>query len=208
MEKIRVLLADDFPMVRAGVRSLLMGVEDIEVIGEASDGEEALQFIQSNPVDVLVLDIRMPHMDGLDVIRELKKTGTATRILALSAYVERDFVLAMFEAGVDGYLLKEEVPDTIVEAVRSISAGGQGWSSRKVSAALSDYLAGSHQKKLTTREHEILGLVVAGKTNQEIAYTLRISQSTVEKCIYNIYDKLGVTSRVEAAVQAVRDNLL
>ncbi len=208
MEKIRVLLVDDYPMIRAGIRSLLAGEEDIEVVGEAADGNEALEYLSLIPVDILVLDIKMPGMDGLQVTRNLKQKETRTKILALTAYGEKEFILAMFDAGVDGYLLKEEAPDTIIEAVRSIAHGGQGWYSRKISAALTDYIKGSHQKKLSPREHEVLELVVAGKTNQEIAYNLRISQSTVEKCIYNIYDKLGVTSRVEAAVHAVRDNLI
>ena len=195
-------------MIRAGIRSLLDGEEDIRVIGEASEGSEALEFMRANPVDVLVLDIKMPGIDGLEVTRRVKQQNTDTKILALTAYGEKEFILAMFDAGVDGYLLKEEAPDTIIEAIRSIAQGGQGWYSRKVSAALTDYIKGNHQKKLSPREHEVLELVVAGKTNQEIAYILRISQSTVEKCIYNIYDKLGVTSRVEAAVHAVRDNLL
>ncbi|HEY3344196.1 MAG TPA: response regulator transcription factor [Anaerolineaceae bacterium] len=208
MERIRVLLADDYPMIRAGIRSLLTSADDIDIVGEAANGEEALDFIQTNPVDVLVLDIKMPRVDGLEVARQLKTRETATKILALSAYGEREFVLSMFDAGVDGYLLKEEAPDTIIEAIRSIANGGQGWFSRKVSAALTEYLKGNHQKKLSPREHEVLELVVDGKTNQEIAYILRISQSTVEKCIYNIYDKLGVTSRVEAAVYAVREKLL
>jgi DNA-binding NarL/FixJ family response regulator len=195
-------------MIRAGIRSLLTSADDIDIVGEAANGEEALDFIQTNPVDVLVLDIKMPRVDGLEVARQLKTRETATKILALSAYGEREFVLSMFDAGVDGYLLKEEAPDTIIEAIRSIANGGQGWFSRKVSAALTEYLKGNHQKKLSPREHEVLELVVDGKTNQEIAYILRISQSTVEKCIYNIYDKLGVTSRVEAAVYAVREKLL
>jgi two-component system, NarL family, response regulator len=208
MERIRVLLADDYPMIRAGIRSLLLAADDIDIVGEAANGEEALDFIQANPVDVLVLDIKMPRVDGLEVARQLKTREATTKILALSAYGEREFVLSMFDAGVDGYLLKEEAPDTIIEAIRSIANGGQGWFSRKVSAALTEYLKGNHQKKLSPREHEVLELVVDGKTNQEIAYILRISQSTVEKCIYNIYDKLGVTSRVEAAVYAVREKLL
>jgi DNA-binding NarL/FixJ family response regulator len=208
MEKIRVLLADDYPMIRAGIRSLLANAEDIDIVGEATNGEEALAYMQTNPVDVLILDIKMPRMDGLEVARELKTREPSAKILALSAYGEREFVLSMFDAGVDGYLLKEEAPDTIIEAIRSIANGGQGWFSRKVSAALTEYLKGNHLKKLSPREHVVLELVVEGKTNQEIAYILRISQSTVEKCIYNIYDKLGVTSRVEAAVFAVREKLL
>ncbi len=195
-------------MIRAGIRSLLMTADDIDIVGEATNGEEALDYMHTNPVDVLILDIKMPRMDGLEVARQLKKREPSTKILALSAYGEREFVLSMFDAGVDGYLLKEEAPDTIIEAIRSIAQGGQGWFSRKVSAALTEYLKGNHQKKLSPREHEVLELVVEGRTNQEIAYILRISQSTVEKCIYNIYDKLGVTSRVEAAVYAVREKLL
>jgi len=207
---IRVVLADDFPMVRIGIRSLLERGEDIQVVGEAANGEEVLALVRETNPDVLVLDIKMPRMDGVEVVRKLKSESVSLRILALSAYAEKEFVLSLFEIGVDGYLLKDEAPDMIVDAVRSIARGGQGWFSRRVAAALAGYLkdGGNAAQKLTPRERQVLGLVVLGKTNQEIALNLKVSQSTVEKCMIRIYSKLDVTSRVEAAVRAVRDSLV
>ena len=140
MRWIRVVLADDFPMVRIGIRSLLERAADIQVVGEAANGEEVLAMVREINPDVLVLDIKMPRMDGVDVVRNLKSESVSLRILALSAYAEKEFVLSLFEIGVDGYLLKDEAPDMIVDAVRSIAKGGQGWFSRRVAAALAGYL--------------------------------------------------------------------
>ena len=212
MNHIRVVLADDHPVVRAGIRNLLGKAADIEVVGEAHDGPEALRLVRSLAPDVLLLDIEMPGLRGVDVARQLKETDTLTRIVALSAYDDKQYILGLLAAGAAGYLTKEEVPGTIVEAVRGVARGEQGWVSRRVAAQMATWTRSEQPHgvvaALTNREKEVLLWVVAGKTNQEIGLELGISDKTVEKHLDGVFKKLGVASRVEAAVLAVKAGLV
>lgn len=210
MTNTRVVLVDDHPIVRAGIRNLIEKAPDIEVVGEASDGAEALRLAQELAPDVLLLDMEMPGLKGVDVANQLKQAGSPVRILALSAYDDSQYILSMLASGAAGYLTKEEVPETIIEAVRGVSRGEQGWVSRRVAAKMAAWTHGveSGAGALTNRELEVLKWVVAGKTNQEIGATLGISEKTVEKHLESIFKKLGVASRVEAAVLAVKQGLV
>ena len=206
---IRVVLADDHPVVRAGIRNLLERVPNIQVIGEAGSGAEALRLVEELAPDLLLLDMEMPGLKGLDVARRLRANGSAVRILALSAYDDRQYILGLLASGAAGYLTKEEAPETIIQAVRGIMRGEHGWVSGRVAAQMAEW-AGQKRariKKLTLHEAEELRLVVAGKTNREIALALGISEKMVEKHLQAVFEKLGVASRIEAAVLAVRESL-
>ncbi len=210
MTSIRVLLADDHPVVRTGIRNLLSKSSDIEVVGEASNGAEALQMVTELTPDVLLLDMEMPGLKGVEVAQRLHSAGTEVKILALSAYDDKQYILELLESGAAGYLTKEEAPETILEAIRGVSHGEQGWVSRRVAAQMSVWMREDEpdNTRLTHRELEVLRLVVEGKTNQGIGLNLGISEKTVEKYLEAVFAKLGVTSRVEAAVYAVREGLV
>jgi DNA-binding NarL/FixJ family response regulator len=210
LSKTRIVLVDDHPIVRAGIRNLIEKAPDIAVVGEASDGVEALRLARELAPDVLLLDMEMPGLKGVEVAEQLKQAGSPVRILALSAYDDSQYILSLLAAGAAGYLTKEEVPETIIEAVRGVSRGEEGWVSRRVAAKMATWThsEGSGKGALTHREIEVLKWVVDGKTNQEIGVTLGISEKTVEKHLEAVFKKLGVASRVEAAVLAVREGIV
>ena len=209
MGKIRVLLVDDHPVVRGGVRTLLQKTDDIQIVGEASGGREALQLVQAEKPDVVVLDMELPDMHGTEVALAIRRQFPQVKILSLSAFDDPTFIRSLLEVGAEGYLMKEEAPQVIVDAVRGVARGEQGWFSHRISARLSSVVGedGAGQKKLTVREHQTLLLIIEGRTNQAIAAELQISEKTVEKYVKQIFAKLNVTSRVEAAVHAVRQGL-
>ncbi len=160
--------------------------------------------------DVLLLDMEMPGMSGVDVAKQLKSLRSEVRVLALSAYDDGQYVRNLLANGAAGYITKEEAPEMIIEAVRGVARGEEGWLSRRAVARMSAWtrdseLAGS---ELSTRELEVLRLIVGGKTNQEIGHQLKISEKTVEKHVGAIFNKMDVSSRVEAAVQAVQRSLV
>jgi len=209
MSPIRVVLADDHPVVRAGIRNLLEKVVDIEVVGEASTGQEALNLVDNVRPDVLLLDMELPDIKGTEVAQRLQSSKSPVKILALSAYDDGVYIRELLELGAAGYLIKEEAPETIVEAVRGVAYGEQGWVSRRIAAQMVSWVRGDEREglKLTAREMEVLKHVVEGNTNQNIAAKLGISEKTIEKYMEAIFAKLGVASRVEAAVYAVREGL-
>jgi DNA-binding NarL/FixJ family response regulator len=210
MSDIRVLIVDDHPVVRTGIRNMLDPAMGISVVGEASTGSEALQMIESLQPNVVLLDMKLPDMSGIDVIKHVYETKSKSRVLGLSSYDDREFISQLLNYGASGYLLKEEVPEYIIDAVRGVAHGEAGWVSRKVAALLSQILLKDKEggTDLTTRELEVLRLVVDGKTNDQIGVSLGISVKTVENHLHAIFRKMGVISRVEAAVMAVRESLL
>ena len=208
MADIRVLIADDHPIVCKGIRNLLDPAVGISVVGEASSGAQTLQMIEDLKPDVVLLDMELPDMNGVEVLKKILESDYTGKILGLSSYDDREYISQLLALGASGYLIKDEVPDTIVEAVRGVARGETGWVSRGVAAKLSQMLQDEEtgSKNLTSREMDVLHLVVDGKTNAEIAISLGISAKTVEKHLDSIYRKMGVASRVEAAVMAVREN--
>lgn len=201
------MLADDHPLARAGIRKFLNKATDIEIIAEAENGYDALELAKRLVPDVLLLDIELPGLKGLEVARELQAIDSPVKILVLSTYDDKQFIFSLLGNGASGYLTKEEVPETIVEAVRGVARGEKGWVSRRVAAIMSAWTQTDETsgKSLTPREFDVLKWVVKGKTNQEIGMELGISQKTVEKHLESVFAKLKVTSRVEAAVLAVQE---
>lgn len=210
MPDIRVLIVDDHPVVRTGIRNMLEPAMGISVVGEASTGSEALQMIENLQPNVVLLDMKLPDMSGIDVIKQIYEAKSSSRVLGLSSYDDREFISQLLNYGASGYLLKEEVPEYIIEAVRGVAHGEAGWVSRKVAALLSQILLKDKEDgtDLTARELEVLRLVVDGKTNDQIGISLGISVKTVENHLHAIFRKMGVISRVEAAVMALRESLL
>lgn len=209
MDKIRVLLADDHPVVRKGIRDLLEQSSTIIVVGEASNGYDVLTLVDEVAPDILLLDMEMPGLSGVEVARQLRSKRAPVRILALSAYDDPQYIRSLLESGAAGYLTKEEAPEAIVEAVQGVWRGEEGWLSRRVAARMTVWTREEpDQMGLTNREMEVLKQVVEGKTNQEIGIILGISDKTVEKHLESVFSKLSVSSRVEAAVLAVREGLV
>jgi DNA-binding NarL/FixJ family response regulator len=196
--------------MRSAIRSLLEREPDIQVVGEASHGEEALELSQQLQPDVLLLDMEMPGLGGIEVARQLNERGSPVRILGLSAYDDRHYILNMLANGASGYLTKEEAPQAIVEAVRGVWRGEKGWLSRSAASRVMTWMHDdeSETPELTDRELDVLELVASGKTNQAIGAALGISEKTVEKHLEGVFAKLNVSSRVEAAVRAVREGLI
>jgi DNA-binding NarL/FixJ family response regulator len=210
MSEIHVLIADDHPIVCTGIRKMLDPVQGMKVVGEAHTGPEALQMIEKLRPHVVLLDMELPGMNGVEVIKQLKGKKSDTRVLGLSAYDDREFIFQIITLGASGYLLKDEEPDKIIEAIRGAARGETGWISQKVAEKLTQALQKNKDgdNGLTPREMDVLRHVVEGKTNGEIGVALGISEKTVEKHLESIFRKMGVASRVEAAVVAVRESML
>ena len=207
-KSIRLVLVDDHPIVRSGIRTLIEKAEGFEVVGEASQGAEVPALVAATHPDVLLLDMELPDVDGTQVARQIRQSDPEVKILALSAHDDPVYIHDLLETGASGYLIKEEAPEAIVDAVRGVAEGDRGWLSRRVAARVAAWLEASNKGQLTARELEVLRQVAQGKTNQAIALELAISEKTVEKHVGEILSKLGVSSRVEAAVYAVRTGLV
>lgn len=208
--KIRVLLVDDHPVVRAGIRTLLSSHPHIEVVGETSDGTQVIPMVGELSPDVVVLDVQLPGLNGVEIARQIKSAQIPVHVLALSAHDDIQYIRNLLAHGAAGYLTKEEAADTIVEAIQGIARGEQGWLSRRVATQVSSWTLNPNPVKhaLTNRELDVLHEIVAGLSNQEIGRKLKISEKTVEKHVSSILAKLDVSSRVEAAVMAVQENLV
>lgn len=210
MAKIRVILADDHPLIRTGICALLEKAPDISVIAQAETGAEVLRMVEEMSPDILLLDMEMPDATGVEIARQLKARNSLVHVLALSAHDDAQYVQNLLASGAAGYLTKEEAPEIIVDAIRGIARGEKGWVSRRAVAKMAVWPSQNNQtaQDITPREREVLQLVATGKTNQEIAAALSISEKTVEKHVGAILSKLNVTSRVEAAVWAVQNGMV
>ena len=201
---IRVLIADDHAVVRQGLRTFLDLQDDIEVVGEAADGEEALAAAERLAPDVVLVDLVMPKVDGIDVIRRLGEHAPAARAIVLTSFIDDDRLFPVLRAGAAGYLLKDVQPQELVEAIRTVHGGGAVLHP-KVGARLLSELA---TDPLTPREREVLVLIGRGMANKVIARELSLSEKTVKAHVSSILAKLGVNDRTQAALYAVREGLL
>jgi DNA-binding NarL/FixJ family response regulator len=204
---ISLVLADDHPLVLDGLEGLFDQEPDFQVLARCTDGEQALQAVHDLAPDVLVLDIRMPKMDGLELLRAMRGEGLKTRVVLLTAALDDDDLIDAIRLGVKGIVLKEMAPDLLIKCVRTVDAGGQWLEKHSVSQALEKHLAREADERriaklLTPREIEIVRLVAQGHRNKEIAWKLSISEGTVKLHVHHIYEKLGVDNRVELATYA------
>jgi DNA-binding NarL/FixJ family response regulator len=214
---IRLLIVDDHPVVRDGLTGMFASAPDVEVVGQAGDGGEAVRLAGALRPDVILMDLRMPVMDGVAAITELARRGHAARVLVLTTYDTDRYVLPAIEAGATGYMLKDAPRDELLRAVRA-AAGGQAVLAPTVAARLMNRLrdpasgqdAPSHPgwESLSQRELEILELVAAGTTNREAAARLFISEATVKTHLLHIYAKLGVNDRAAAVAEGYNRGLL
>ncbi len=215
MSKIRVLLADDHDLFRQGVRRLLEGVSDLEVIGEGRTGEETVRLVEDLVPDIVLLDITMPGLSGIDAARLIKTASPRTGVIMLTVHADEEFLFEAIKAGAMGYLLKDASPDDLVRAIRLIY-GGEGLLAPSMAAKVMREFARTREAKelagvlnpLTVREIEILQHVAEGLANKEIAHKLSISERTVKNHLSNIMEKLHVNSRTQAAVYALRSGLV
>ncbi|MBE1588169.1 DNA-binding NarL/FixJ family response regulator [Nonomuraea angiospora] len=200
------MIADDHPIVRDGIRGMFAGDPDFEVLGEAGDGAQAVELARALNPDVILMDLRMPRMDGVAAIKELARLGVAARVLVLTTYdTDRD-VLPAVEAGATGYLLKDTGRDELVRAVRTAARGEAVLSPSVATRLLGQVRAPADP--LSARELEVLQLIADGATNREVATRLFISEATVKSHVLHIYTKLGVNDRAAAVAVAFRRGLL
>ncbi|MEV1245692.1 response regulator [Nonomuraea sp. NPDC050022] len=204
---IRLLVVDDHPVVRDGLSSMFARDPDFEVVGEAADGAEAVRLAETLRPDVVLMDLRMPGMDGVSATRELAGGGTGVRVLVLTTYDTDSHVLPAIEAGATGYLLKDAPRDELLRAVRA-TARGEAVLAPSAAALLMSRVRSSASGPLSQRELEVLQLVAAGGTNREAAVQLFITEATVKSHLLNIYGKLGVGDRAAAVTEAFNRGLL
>ena len=208
--KIRVLLADDHVILREGIRQFLEDVDDIEVVGEADDGAGALHLVQKLMPDVVVLDIRMPVISGVEAARRIKIQHPEVKVLILTAYDDDPYVFALLQAGADGYIMKTSRAEELIRAVRDVYAGNKALSPEIATKVIQQITqrgpssGGSQIEVLTRREIDVIRLAAQGKTNREIGQELHISHRTVQGHLANIYTKLDVNSRTEAVTEALK----
>ena len=218
MDKIKVMLVDDHVLVREGTKELLDREGDIEVVAEAGNGEEAIWLAKARHLDVIVMDVAMPKLNGLEATRQIKATSPEVAVLVLTAYDDDQYIFAFLEAGAAGYLLKDVSADDLIKGIRAVCAGESvlhpavtrkviDYFARRAAKPSADVPKGS-QEQLTKRELQVLGLAARGMTNREIAGKLSISARTVQVHLSNTFGKLGVGSRTEAVLYAVREGWL
>jgi len=233
--KIRIVLADDHPIVRDGLKKMLSLESDLEVVGEANDGREALEQIQMHEPDILLLDLRMPNLDGLGALQTLQHINRKTRVIILTASEDKNEFVQAMKLGCSGIVLKQTAPELIVKSIRKVNdgeiwldshttaavmrqfatVGGESHTTTRETIGSSGGSTSSHSSQgkvrerspLSAREREIVGLVAQGYKNKVMAEKMFISEQTVKNHLHNIFDKLGVSDRLELALYAIHKGL-
>lgn len=220
MDKIKVVLVDDHPVVREGLRTMLSTAPDIEVVAEAGDGLEALEKANEHRPQVVLMDLRMPNLNGIEATRRIKSQLPSTSVIVLTIYDNDAYVVDAVRAGAGGYLLKDASKDLLVHTIRAVNSGGMLIKTsllREAMLNLSDAAGDQPKEKLgnstaldglTQRERDVLLLVIRGRSNKEIGQALSISEDTAKKHVQTIMLKMGVSDRTQAAVKAVRAGLV
>jgi two-component system, NarL family, nitrate/nitrite response regulator NarL len=218
MQPIRVLIADDHPVFRQGLLSIFRNEKEFKIIGEATDGRQALELTQKLSPDILLLDLVMPHLTGLETLRELSGSSAPVRTIVLTASIEKEQVAQALQLGARGILLKDASTDILLKGIRTVMSG-QFWVGQdKVTdlvEILRSYMPASDEPKaarktfgLTARELDVVTAIVSGFTNREIAQKFSISEQTVKHHLRNIFDKVGVSNRLELALFAINHQLV
>jgi DNA-binding NarL/FixJ family response regulator len=212
-ESIRIVIADDHRMIREGLKQLLELEGDITIVGEAGDGLSCLQIIEDKKPDVVLLDINMPQMNGLQVLEKLKEGKCRSKILILTIHNEIEYLVKAVDIGVDGYVLKDSESELLRKAIFSVYSG-ENYIQSELVPILKEKLENqekdilSEDSILTKRELEVLRLLTEGLFNKEIAYNLSISEKTVKNHVSNIFKKISVSDRTQAAVYAIKNNIV
>jgi len=216
---IRIVLADDHPIVRDGLKKLLTLEDDIEIVGEASDGREVLAVVNETRPDIVILDLRMPNMDGLTALQAFQELSYKPKVIVLTASEDKNEFVQAMKLGCSGIVLKQTAPELIVKSIRKVYAGEIWLDSHTTAAVMRQFAApgeviGGHhparnreRSPLSQREREIVGLVAQGYKNREMAEKMFISEQTVKNHLHNIFDKLGVSDRLELALYAIHKGL-
>jgi len=217
---VRILIADDHPIVRDGLKKLLLLEDDFEVIGEAGDGREVIEKVRELDPDVLLLDLRMPHLDGLAALQAVQQTNKRTRVIVLTASEDKNEFVQAMKLGCSGIVLKQTAPDLIVKSIRKVNSGEIWLDSHTTAAVMRQFSTGQEgsgstgngakgreRSPLSAREREIVALVAQGYKNKEMAEKMFISEQTVKNHLHNIFDKLGVSDRLELALYAIHKGL-
>jgi DNA-binding NarL/FixJ family response regulator len=206
-QRIRILVCDDHPVVRSGLRGMIQSQPDLEVIAEASKGAQAVEIATRLQPDIVLMDLRMPGMDGVTATEAIKSMHPSIHVLILTTYDTDADILRALEKGATGFLLKDEREDRLFDAIRE-AAGGRSPLAPGVASRLVERLRGDADSHVSEREIEILMLVAQGQSNREIARELHISDSTVKAHMLHIFDKLGVTDRTAAVTTALRQGII
>jgi two-component system, NarL family, response regulator len=204
LASIRVLIVDDHPVVRAGLTTLLGTQDGLDVVASASSGEEALERLKSQDVDLVLLDLRMPGMNGIETLHAMRREGIPSRVIILTSFETDEDIYRSVQGGAEGYLLKNTSQQELVEAIRTVHSGGR-YIPGRIASRLTERMMRSD---LTTRELEILGMVVKGLTNKQIARVLRISSHTARNHVNSVIEKLDVADRTEAATTAIQRGII
>jgi len=213
MEQIEIVIADDHAMVREGIKQLLEMDDYITVTGMASDGYTAIEMINSIKPDILLLDINMPKINGLGVLKLIRETSNDIKVIILTIHYETEYLIRALDYGVDGYVLKDSESNILKKAIKSVFKGGR-YIQESMLPALKEYSSNENNasspicKNLTKRELEVLLLITEGLFNKEIAYKLEISEKTVKNHVSNIFKKINVSDRTQAAVYAIKNNYI
>jgi len=213
MDKISVLIVDDHAVVRLGLRNYLEIQDDIEIIGEAKNGLEAVEKVKLHSPDIVLMDIVMPTMDGVEATQQINAVDTTTKVIVLSSFSEDDQVFSAIKAGATGYLLKDVSPTDLVEAIHATYQGESKLHPDIVNKLMQEFASQPEEPKgihgnLTERELEVLGLIARGMSNREIAQSLTISEKTVKAHVGNILSKLHLKDRTQAAIYAHENGLV
>jgi two-component system NarL family response regulator len=203
-EFVRILIVDDHPVVRTGLKSMLNMHSGLRVIGDVSTGTDALAFVQNNPPDIILLDLRLDGQNGIEVLRELTTIDPEVRVIMLTSFELEEDIYQAVQAGAYGYLIKNSTEEEMISVIRKVSVG-QRFFSQKIAMSLSEHIMRS---SLTIRELEVLGMVARGLSNKEIAIFLNLSSHTVRNHLMNLMDKLGVSDRTDAVVTGVKQGLI
>jgi len=220
MEKIRILIVDDYPVIREGLRTMLSTYQTVEVVGEAADGAQAVAMVAEKKPDVVLMDIRMPNMDGIEATRRIKDKHPSISVIVLTIYDNDAYVIDAVRAGASGYLLKDTSRELLLHTIRTVSSGATLIRTDLLYEAICSLVRSRNEPEkpglstlesletLTAREHEVLKLVVDGRTNRAIGKELGIAEDTVKKHMQNILAKLDATNRTSVVVKVTRAGIV